>query len=184
MDILVKLLYSKDETVQSRVLGVIHNLSSDLEAVPLIRSRDGIPAFLALLLEYVCIGCCVALFLECGFDFIIHCHSKSKIIVATAAGCVQNMSREEESRIIIRSLDGVEILTNLLFSNDAHTQASAAQALMNVSENECVCARDGQFLSQLPFRFFHQRLVPNFQRNKIRQSTMIKCRISSNNGLL
>jgi hypothetical protein len=55
-------------------------------------------------------------------------------VVASAAGCLQNISREDTSRFMIQNCGGVPPLTELLFVEHLHTQACAAGALLNVSK--------------------------------------------------
>jgi hypothetical protein len=56
-------------------------------------------------------------------------------IVSSAAGCLQNISREDESRVIIQDNGGVPLLTELLFMDQLPAQTCAAGALLNVQHS-------------------------------------------------
>jgi hypothetical protein len=53
-------------------------------------------------------------------------------ICSSAAGAIQNLSREQLSKEMIREVGGVPPLMDLLFGRDVQTQVCAAGALLNI----------------------------------------------------
>ena len=128
---LVKLLDAPHSKLVARAVGALHNLSSDAQSVLAIREAGGVSPIVTLLRHAlsVCVPY-IFLFAYC-YD---HAHrSNNPVSVASAAGAVQNLSREEGCRLLIRQLDGVRALTDLLFVQDTPTVVAAVCALLNIS---------------------------------------------------
>lgn len=105
---MIELLTCSDITVRSRAVGVVHNLSSDLGIVADLRSSGAIPDLIALL------------------------NDPNISIAVSAAGCIQNFSREDQSRRTVRECGGVVPLTQMLFMDYLPAQTCAAGALLNI----------------------------------------------------
>ena len=90
------LLSSPSLKVQTRAVGAVHNISSEPEAIRLIRRLEGIPPLVLLL------------------------RTPSAAVCGSAAGALQNLSRETSARKEIRQLGAVVPLTDLLFGDDVH----------------------------------------------------------------
>lgn len=118
---LISLLTCNELTVRSRSVGALHNLSSDLQVVNQLRDHGAIPDLIALL-KY-----------EYSRHLLNFDRDSNITVVASAAGCLQNISRDDDSRRIIQTCGGVPPLTELLFIEHLHVQSSAAGALLNVS---------------------------------------------------
>eukprot|EP00948_MAST-09A_sp_MAST-9A-sp1_P002023 g2023.t1 len=103
---------SHDESswrVLTRLSGLIHNISSDIESISEIRKADGITTIVKLL------------------------RAPSASVCASAAGAIQNLSRDYKCREeIMASATTVESLSDLLFSNDINCSSCACGALMNL----------------------------------------------------
>ena len=94
---------------RARVVGALHNVSADDDAIRLIRACDGVPHLVRAL----------------GSD--------DDGVCGSAAGATQNVSRERASRALFRRGGAVEALTKLLArGSDPATQARAAGALLNI----------------------------------------------------
>ena len=94
---------------RARVVGALHNVSADDDAIRLVRLSDGVPHLVRAL----------------GSD--------DDVVVNSAAGATQNVSRERASRALFRRGGAVEALTKLLARGcDPATQARAAGALLNI----------------------------------------------------
>ena len=50
----------------------------------------------------------------------------------SAAGCIQNISRDDNARVVMKECGAVPALTDLLFSEQVNVQVCAAGALLNV----------------------------------------------------
>ena len=94
--------------MRTRAVGVIHNMSSDVPSIAVIRTGGAIKELVKLL-----------------SDPNVH-------ICSSAAGAIQNLSREQASKDMILELGGVPPLTDLLFGRDVNTQVCAAGALLNI----------------------------------------------------
>ena len=94
---------------KARVVGAVHNVSGDDDAIRLIRVGDGVPALIRAL------------------------NSEDDSVACSAAGATQNVSRERASRVLFRRGGAVESLARLLGrGGDSATQARAAGALLNI----------------------------------------------------
>ena len=106
---LVRLMSSDDPVLQARTVGAIHNISSDTFSIHMIREAGAIE------------------------PLISHLQSPYRGVCGSAAGAIQNLSREVASRNIIRkSAKAVESLSDLLFGNDMEAVSCAVGALLNV----------------------------------------------------
>ena len=93
---------------RARVVGALHNVSADDDAIRLVRLSDGVPHLVRALGDV------------------------DDVVVNSAAGATQNVSRERASRALFRRHGAVEALTKLLArGRDPATQARAAGALLN-----------------------------------------------------
>ena len=93
---------------RARVVGALHNVSADDDAIRLVRLSDGVPHLIRALGDV------------------------DDVVVNSAAGATQNVSRERASRALFRRHGAVEALTKLLArGRDPATQARAAGALLN-----------------------------------------------------
>lgn len=84
--------------VKARAVGALHNMSSDVDAIRVIRRKGGIKWLIRLL------------------------RSNQPCVCGSAAGALQNVSREVASRILIRDSDAVTSLIHLLTSSEVQTQ--------------------------------------------------------------
>lgn len=100
----VRLLDSDHPKVRLRSAGALHNVSSDPQAIHVIRRHGGIPKLVRLLSD--------------------GCPSEQ----ASAAGALQNTSRETASRLAIKQLDAVRPLADLLSAPDLQARVCAAGA--------------------------------------------------------
>jgi hypothetical protein len=99
---------AKSIKVKTRAVGALHNLSTDVGSIRLIRGCQGIPILIDLL------------------------KAPEPVIAGSAAGAIQNMSREDVSRKLVMEGGAVEPLTTLLVCPDVSTQVCALGALMNI----------------------------------------------------
>lgn len=114
LPLLVSLLWQEDELVRERTLGTLHNLSADLSI-----SREIFAQFELRVTE----------------PLVISLRNPSVHIAGPAAGCIQNLSRLEESRATFLAHadgDAVDALTSLLFCAEPAVQVHAVGALMNL----------------------------------------------------
>ena len=102
------LLSSPSLKVQTRAVGAVHNISSEPEAIKVIRRLDGIAPLIVLL------------------------RTPSAAVCGSAAGALQNLSRETSARKEIRELGAVVPLSDLLFGDDVQSQVCAAGAVLNL----------------------------------------------------
>jgi len=86
--------------VKARAVGALHNVSSDVDSIRIIRRRGGIKWLIRLL------------------------HHSQPCVCGSAAGALQNVSREVASRLLIRDSDAVKCLIKLLQSTEVQTQVS------------------------------------------------------------
>ncbi|MEW5317530.1 MAG: hypothetical protein WDW38_008818 [Sanguina aurantia] len=107
---LAPLLRSSSARVLLRAAGAVHNLSSETGAIVQLRRGCSGPARRAAVAR--------------GLGWVG--------VAGSAAGTLQNVSREVASRLIIRSLDAVPPLARLLSSSDLQAQVCAAGALLNI----------------------------------------------------
>lgn len=105
---LVKCVSSPHPKVCARAVGALHNLSTNLELVVIMREVDGIPPLVRVL------------------------SNQTPDTARSAAGTVMNISREAESRKIVKEAGAVVPLTTLLFGSDVPSQTSALGALLNI----------------------------------------------------
>lgn len=140
---LVELLAATEPRVASRAVGALHNLSSDSEAIRLIRR-----CALSLCLHVQSLGCAhllggiVLALLEqqqnCGCSsngipqLVTLLRSDAIATAASAAGTLQNVAREVASRLLICDLQCTPQLATLLSSADVTAQVCAAGALLNI----------------------------------------------------
>jgi len=98
-----------------RIIGALHNLSTDLETAAEMRDQEKfVPALLQSLNALVDME-------EVHVDYL-----------ASVAGCVQNMSRDDQARAMIKESNAVGSLIQLLVRPHAFTQKCAAGALLNI----------------------------------------------------
>lgn len=105
---LVNCLQSTHPKVCARAVGALHNLSTTLELVVVIRQVNGILPLVRVL------------------------SNPTADTARSAAGTIMNISRETESRKIVKEAGAVMPLTNLLFGSDVPSQTSAMGALLNI----------------------------------------------------
>lgn len=86
--------------MKARAVGALHNVSSDVDSIRIIRRRGGIKWLIRLL------------------------HHSQPCVCGSAAGALQNVSREVASRLLIRDSDAVKCLIKLLQSTEVQTQVS------------------------------------------------------------
>lgn len=98
-------------------MGALHNISSDVDSIRVIRRKGGIRWLVRLL------------------------HHTQPCVCGSAAGALQNVSREVASRLLIRDSDAIHSLIKLLQSTEVQTQVCAAGALLNVLGPE-LCDED------------------------------------------
>lgn len=110
------LLASRNALVKSRIVGTLHNLSSDFAVVANIRQCGAIPNLVTIL----------------SMENTSNDNDQQSEDVLAAAGCIQNISREDQSRQIIKDSGAIIALAQLLMSNDTQAQACAAGAILNV----------------------------------------------------
>ena len=84
-----------------RAVGVIHNMSSDVPSISVIRTGGAIKELVSLLSD------------------------PNVVICSSAAGAIQNLSREQASKDMIVEVGGVPPLSDLLFGTDVQTQVRA-----------------------------------------------------------
>ena len=104
--------------VLSRAIGALHNLSSDTEAIQTIRRNGGIDMIIELLSFHENNRC------EGGTKFTNESDISLRFsIVRSAAGTIQNVSREVASRDVVSSHDdALPLLLDILFGEDPHGQ--------------------------------------------------------------
>jgi hypothetical protein len=95
-------------TTQARCMGILHNLSTLSPCIRVIREQEGINTIVE--------------FLACD----------DMALVTSAAGALQNMAREAQSRLALLETDSVALLSRLLFANDVECQCKAVSALLNI----------------------------------------------------
>ena len=106
---LVRLMKSNDPTLQARTVGAIHNISSDTFSIHIIREAGAIDTLIS------------------------HLQSPIQGVCGSAAGAIQNLSREVACRNIIRKNEkAIESLSDLLFGNDVEAVSCAVGALLNI----------------------------------------------------
>ena len=111
-----------DERVmcRARVVGALHNVSADDDAIRLIRASDGVPHLVRSLSD------------------------DDDGVCGSAAGATQNVSRERAARALFRRGGAVHALTKLLArGRDPATQARAAGALLNILGPDLDDGHDG-----------------------------------------
>ena len=81
-------------------------------------------------------------------------HSPSPAVFGSAAGALQNVSREVASRRIIRDAGAAEPLATLLMGGDVQAQVCAAGALLNILGPEY-----GEDVKKSPARRAFGRLI-------------------------
>ena len=86
--------------MKARAVGALHNVSSDVDSIRIIRRRGGIKWLIRLL------------------------HHSQPCVCGSAAGALQNVSREVASRLLIRDSDAVKCLIRLLQSTEVQTQVT------------------------------------------------------------
>lgn len=106
--IIGRFLLADDEFVRTRAIGVIHNLSADISAIPIIRDSMCISPIISLLSDPL------------------------SEVVQAAAGALQNISREDSSRIFMLDQGAVPKLLNILFGSNTQSQICAVGALLNL----------------------------------------------------
>ena len=94
--------------MQTRAVGAVHNMSSEPEAIKIVRRLGGIGPLVALL------------------------RAPSAAVCGSAAGALQNLSREAAARKEARELGAVVPLGDLLFGTDVQSQVCAAGAILNI----------------------------------------------------
>ena len=99
---------SRAPQVQTRAVGAVHNMSSEPEAIKIVRRLGGIGPLVALL------------------------RAPSAAVCGSAAGALQNLSREAAARKEARELGAVVPLGDLLFGTDVQSQVCAAGAILNI----------------------------------------------------
>jgi hypothetical protein len=99
---------SSSSLALARVVGAIHNMTSDAEAVRAARTLGGVPLIVPLL------------------------RSRAPSVAGSAAGAAQNMSREAASRRMIRDAGAIPALGELLVVGEVPAQVCAAGALLNI----------------------------------------------------
>jgi|EP00945_MAST-04E_sp_MAST-4E-sp1_P005300 hypothetical protein len=110
---LVQLMKSQDPLLLARAVGAIHNISSDRFSIHLVREAGGLPIL------------------------VDHLRTPNTGIPASAAGALQNMSREVASQAILNENEKVrESLADLLFGNDETAVSCAVGALLNILGDE------------------------------------------------
>lgn len=94
----------------TRAAGAAHNVSGDAESIRLFRAagRRGVPLLVSLL------------------------RSDVPEVAGSAAGAIQNLSRERACRRLIRVEGAIPALGDLLVAGDPVARASAAGALLNI----------------------------------------------------
>ena len=106
---LVQLMKSNDPVLQARTVGAIHNISSDTFSIHMIREAGAIDILIS------------------------HLQSPYKGVCGSAAGAIQNLSREVACRnIICKNEKAVESLSDLLFGSDIEAVSCAVGALLNI----------------------------------------------------
>jgi HEAT repeat protein len=95
---LARYLLSDHDLVRSRAIGVIHNISADVPAISALR-------------ESMCIAPVISLLSD-----------SSPEVVESAVGTLQNMSREEVSRLLILDQGALDKLLTILLGNHIQTQ--------------------------------------------------------------
>eukprot|EP00026_Physarum_polycephalum_P007272 Phypoly_transcript_07330.p1 GENE.Phypoly_transcript_07330~~Phypoly_transcript_07330.p1 ORF type:complete len:343 (+),score=49.05 Phypoly_transcript_07330:107-1135(+) len=105
---LVRCLNSANARLCARAVGALHNLSTNLELVLVIRDTNGIVPLVRVL------------------------SSQTGDTARSAAGTIMNISREAESRKLVKEAGAVAPLTSLLFGSDVPSQTSALGALLNI----------------------------------------------------
>lgn len=89
---------SSDTKLRSRAAGALHNMSSDVDSIRMIRKGGALPKIVSLL------------------------HDENGAISGSAAATLQNMSREIASRKIILDLNAVPGLGELLVGKSVSTK--------------------------------------------------------------
>ena len=84
--------------MRTRAVGAVHNISSEAEAIRIIRRLHAIGPLVELL------------------------RTPNATVCGSAAGALQNLSRESHARDEIHELGAVVLLTDLLFGDDVQAQ--------------------------------------------------------------
>ena len=100
--------HSRAPQVQTRAVGAVHNMSSEPEAIKIVRRLGGIGPLVALL------------------------RAPSAAVCGSAAGALQNLSREAAARKEARELGAIVPLGDLLFGTVVQSQVCAAGAILNI----------------------------------------------------
>lgn len=137
--LLAPLANSDNITVKMRAIGSLHNLSSDYFIAIKLRDTGIIRPLINILRDsYETPNGNIQ-----NESIKIVTKKPSKIspsmissLIASCTGCIQNLSREDVARKMIREEGGVEPLVSLLFSEDTFTQKCAAAALLNIIGTE------------------------------------------------
>jgi hypothetical protein len=95
-----RFLVSENDTVRARAIGVIHNVSAEVSAIPSLR-------------ESMCIAPIIALLGDSAAE-----------VCQAAVGSLQNISREEESRQFMLDHNVVPKLVSILLGCNIQSQVS------------------------------------------------------------
>ena len=95
---IARFLLSDDDLVRARAVGVLHNLSAEVTSLRLLR-------------ECMCISPIISLLADASPE-----------ICQAAVGALQNISREEASRVFMLEQGVVPRLVDILFSDNMQSQ--------------------------------------------------------------
>lgn len=138
---LTGLLGCDSPKVVTRAVGALHNISSDTQAirairrfVPLIGIRSKADELSVEAIRALCCDKRMCMCSRCnGIPKLVKLlKDPSLVIAASAAGALQNVSREVASRMIIWDTNCTPALANLISTGEAHAQVCAAGALLNI----------------------------------------------------
>jgi hypothetical protein len=96
--LVIPLLTHSSVKVRTRCVGVVHNMSSDIPSIAILRLGKAIEPLVQML------------------------SAPQPTICSSAAGAIQNLSREAASKEEIVALQGIPPLTDLLFGSDVASQ--------------------------------------------------------------
>jgi len=105
---LIRLVSSGNNRVRTRAVGALHNMSTDLGLVALLRNTDGVLPLVKLL------------------------EVSGGEAMRSAAGTIMNISRDTVCRQQARDAGVIPLLLKVLFGDDVKAQTSAVGALMNI----------------------------------------------------
>ena len=100
LPLIIPLLTHVSVKVRTRCVGVIHNMSSDIPSIAILRLGKAIGPLVQML------------------------SAPQPTICSSAAGAIQNLSREAASKEEIVALQGIPPLTDLLFGSDVASQVT------------------------------------------------------------